>query len=146
MLMVHCVIICSCSGHLYRRILTTLQMNHQWSAMRNRLNGSKTIINDAHIQVVQRSLLSPRGILVLIHVQCLATSAAVLSALLSFSVSQVTPSSQDDFGSYNCSATNAMGTEYKEFLLIEAGLFTDWLVLHWTKCMEGGFFHIKHQF
>lgn len=93
--------------------------------MRNRLNGSKTIINDAHIQVVQRSLLSPRGILVLIHVQCLATSAAVLSALLSFSVSQVTPSSQDDFGSYNCSATNAMGTEYKEFLLIEAGLFTD---------------------
>ncbi|XP_030294780.1 neural cell adhesion molecule 1a isoform X8 [Sparus aurata] len=37
---------------------------------------------------------------------------------------EVTPSSQDDFGSYNCSATNAMGTEYKEFLLIEADVPT----------------------
>ncbi|XP_073335284.1 neural cell adhesion molecule 1a [Pagrus major] len=37
---------------------------------------------------------------------------------------EVTPNSQDDFGSYNCSATNAMGTEYKEFLLIEADVPT----------------------
>lgn len=35
---------------------------------------------------------------------------------------QVTPDSQYEFGSYNCTATNAMGTESKEFLLIQAGL------------------------
>uniref|UniRef100_A0A3B3ZZV8 Uncharacterized protein n=1 Tax=Periophthalmus magnuspinnatus TaxID=409849 RepID=A0A3B3ZZV8_9GOBI len=28
--------------------------------------------------------------------------------------------SQNDFGSYNCTATNSMGSEYKEFLLIQA--------------------------
>ncbi|XP_051903209.1 neural cell adhesion molecule 1a isoform X5 [Hippocampus zosterae] len=33
---------------------------------------------------------------------------------------QVSPESQSDFGSYNCTATNAMGTESKEFLLIQA--------------------------
>uniref|UniRef100_A0A3B3RP58 Neural cell adhesion molecule 1b n=1 Tax=Paramormyrops kingsleyae TaxID=1676925 RepID=A0A3B3RP58_9TELE len=33
---------------------------------------------------------------------------------------EVTPESQSDFGSYNCTATNAIGTESKEFLLIQA--------------------------
>ncbi|XP_042355327.1 neural cell adhesion molecule 1a isoform X7 [Plectropomus leopardus] len=33
---------------------------------------------------------------------------------------EVTPLSQSDFGSYNCTATNAMGRESREFLLIEA--------------------------
>ncbi|KAJ8368270.1 hypothetical protein SKAU_G00082980 [Synaphobranchus kaupii] len=33
---------------------------------------------------------------------------------------EVTPESQNDYGSYNCTASNAMGTESKEFLLIQA--------------------------
>uniref|UniRef100_A0AAV2J580 Uncharacterized protein n=1 Tax=Knipowitschia caucasica TaxID=637954 RepID=A0AAV2J580_KNICA len=33
---------------------------------------------------------------------------------------EINPDSQSDFGSYNCSATNGMGTESKEFLLIQA--------------------------
>ncbi|XP_029556030.1 neural cell adhesion molecule 1 isoform X14 [Salmo trutta] len=33
---------------------------------------------------------------------------------------EVTPDSQNDFGSYNCTATNLIGTESKEFLLIQA--------------------------
>ncbi|XP_036444757.1 neural cell adhesion molecule 1a isoform X4 [Colossoma macropomum] len=33
---------------------------------------------------------------------------------------EVTPESQSDFGSYNCTATNVIGTESKEFLLIQA--------------------------
>ncbi|XP_049322460.1 neural cell adhesion molecule 1a isoform X10 [Astyanax mexicanus] len=33
---------------------------------------------------------------------------------------EVTPESQGDFGSYNCTATNVIGTESKEFLLIQA--------------------------
>ncbi|XP_024133338.1 neural cell adhesion molecule 1b isoform X5 [Oryzias melastigma] len=33
---------------------------------------------------------------------------------------QVTPEYENDFGSYNCTATNEMGTESKEFLLIQA--------------------------
>ncbi|XP_037543739.1 neural cell adhesion molecule 1a [Nematolebias whitei] len=33
---------------------------------------------------------------------------------------EITPESQNDFGSYNCTATNTMGTESKEFLLIQA--------------------------
>ncbi|XP_066502219.1 neural cell adhesion molecule 1a isoform X2 [Hoplias malabaricus] len=33
---------------------------------------------------------------------------------------EVTPESQSDFGSYNCTATNLIGTESKEFLLIQA--------------------------
>nr|XP_043897777.1 neural cell adhesion molecule 1a isoform X12 [Solea senegalensis] len=33
---------------------------------------------------------------------------------------EVTPESQYEFGSYNCTATNLMGTESKEFLLIQA--------------------------
>ncbi|XP_054650391.1 neural cell adhesion molecule 1b isoform X4 [Dunckerocampus dactyliophorus] len=33
---------------------------------------------------------------------------------------QVTPLSENDFGSYNCTASNEMGTESKEFLLIQA--------------------------
>ncbi|KAI5629499.1 neural cell adhesion molecule 1 isoform X7, partial [Silurus asotus] len=32
----------------------------------------------------------------------------------------VTPESQTDFGSYNCTATNAIGSDSKEFLLISA--------------------------
>ncbi|KAM7399167.1 hypothetical protein PAMP_018454 [Pampus punctatissimus] len=32
----------------------------------------------------------------------------------------VTPESENDFGSYNCTASNEMGTESKEFLLIQA--------------------------
>ncbi|XP_026859257.2 neural cell adhesion molecule 1a isoform X4 [Electrophorus electricus] len=33
---------------------------------------------------------------------------------------EVTPESQSDFGSYNCTASNLMGSESKEFLLIQA--------------------------
>ncbi|XP_034025027.1 neural cell adhesion molecule 1b [Thalassophryne amazonica] len=33
---------------------------------------------------------------------------------------QITPESENDFGSYNCTASNKMGTESKEFLLILA--------------------------
>ncbi|XP_040005839.1 neural cell adhesion molecule 1a isoform X2 [Xiphias gladius] len=33
---------------------------------------------------------------------------------------EITPDSESDFGSYNCTATNVMGTESKEFLLIQA--------------------------
>ncbi|XP_034745698.1 neural cell adhesion molecule 1a isoform X21 [Etheostoma cragini] len=33
---------------------------------------------------------------------------------------EIKPDSQNDFGSYNCTATNAMGTDSKEFLLIQA--------------------------
>ncbi|KAA0720098.1 Neural cell adhesion molecule 1 [Triplophysa tibetana] len=33
---------------------------------------------------------------------------------------EVTPESQNDFGSYNCTATNVIGTESKEFILIQA--------------------------
>uniref|UniRef100_A0A3Q1F9V0 Neural cell adhesion molecule 1a n=1 Tax=Acanthochromis polyacanthus TaxID=80966 RepID=A0A3Q1F9V0_9TELE len=39
---------------------------------------------------------------------------------VSFSVLQITPDSQNDFGSYNCTATNVMGAESKEFILIQA--------------------------
>lgn len=41
--------------------------------------------------------------------------------LLFFVTLQITPESENDFGSYNCSASNDMGTESKEFLLIQAG-------------------------
>nr|AAK38467.1 cell adhesion molecule NCAM [Danio rerio] len=33
---------------------------------------------------------------------------------------EVTPDSQNDFGSYNCTATNVIGTESKEFILVQA--------------------------
>ncbi|XP_067451121.1 neural cell adhesion molecule 1b isoform X7 [Thunnus thynnus] len=33
---------------------------------------------------------------------------------------QITPESENDFGSFNCTASNEMGTESKEFLLIQA--------------------------
>ncbi|XP_032389070.1 neural cell adhesion molecule 1 isoform X25 [Etheostoma spectabile] len=33
---------------------------------------------------------------------------------------EIKPESQNDFGSYNCTATNVMGTDSKEFLLIQA--------------------------
>ncbi|XP_077397706.1 neural cell adhesion molecule 1b isoform X3 [Festucalex cinctus] len=33
---------------------------------------------------------------------------------------QVTPASENDFGSYNCTASNEMGTEAKEFVLVQA--------------------------
>ncbi|XP_035998622.1 neural cell adhesion molecule 1 isoform X5 [Fundulus heteroclitus] len=33
---------------------------------------------------------------------------------------EITPESQNDFGSYNCTATNGLGSESKEFLLIQA--------------------------
>uniref|UniRef100_A0A8C5ARD4 Neural cell adhesion molecule 1a n=1 Tax=Gadus morhua TaxID=8049 RepID=A0A8C5ARD4_GADMO len=33
---------------------------------------------------------------------------------------EITPESQNDFGSYNCTATNVIGSESKEFLMIQA--------------------------
>ncbi|XP_027886394.1 neural cell adhesion molecule 1a isoform X10 [Xiphophorus couchianus] len=36
------------------------------------------------------------------------------------SLLEITPESQNDFGSYNCTATNVIGSESKEFLLIQA--------------------------
>ncbi|KAK7925096.1 hypothetical protein WMY93_007406 [Mugilogobius chulae] len=39
----------------------------------------------------------------------------------SVSYLEINPDSQNDFGSYNCTATNIMGTESKEFILIQAG-------------------------
>lgn len=44
---------------------------------------------------------------------------------LLFSVPQITPESQIDFGNYNCTATNELGSESKEFILIPAGLFLE---------------------
>lgn len=38
-----------------------------------------------------------------------------------FSFFQINPGSENDFGSYNCTASNVLGTESKEFLLIQAG-------------------------
>ncbi|CAJ1065239.1 neural cell adhesion molecule 1b isoform X3 [Xyrichtys novacula] len=38
----------------------------------------------------------------------------------SFSYLQITPESENDYGSYNCTASNEMGTESREFLLIQA--------------------------
>ncbi|KAK5858229.1 hypothetical protein PBY51_002386 [Eleginops maclovinus] len=38
----------------------------------------------------------------------------------SVSYLEITPDSQNDFGSYNCTASNVMGSESKEFLLIQA--------------------------
>lgn len=38
----------------------------------------------------------------------------------SISFLEVTPESQNDFGSYNCTATNVIGTESKEFILVQA--------------------------
>lgn len=38
-----------------------------------------------------------------------------------FNPPQVNPDSQNDFGSYNCTASNEIGTESKEFILIQAG-------------------------
>ncbi|TNN79176.1 Neural cell adhesion molecule 1 [Liparis tanakae] len=35
---------------------------------------------------------------------------------------EITPDSQNDFGSYNCTATNVMGSESKEFILIQAAV------------------------
>ncbi|KAM9853215.1 neural cell adhesion molecule 1b [Aulostomus maculatus] len=39
---------------------------------------------------------------------------------LSASYLQITPESENDFGSYNCTASNEMGTESKEFILVQA--------------------------
>ncbi|KAM4727350.1 neural cell adhesion molecule 1a isoform 8-T8 [Anableps anableps] len=36
------------------------------------------------------------------------------------SLLEITPESQNDFGSYNCTATNVIGTESREFILIQA--------------------------
>ncbi|XP_008426805.1 neural cell adhesion molecule 1a isoform X8 [Poecilia reticulata] len=36
------------------------------------------------------------------------------------SLLEITPESQNDFGSYNCTATNVIGSESKEFILIQA--------------------------
>ncbi len=45
----------------------------------------------------------------------------LLPFLFIFFLLQITPESENDFGSYNCTASNEMGTESKEFLLIQAG-------------------------
>ncbi|XP_035240314.1 neural cell adhesion molecule 1b isoform X16 [Anguilla anguilla] len=47
------------------------------------------------------------------------TNVKIFSAP-SVSYLEVTPDSQNDYGSYNCTASNALGTESKEFLLIQA--------------------------
>lgn len=44
--------------------------------------------------------------------------------MYSLDLPQVNPESQSDFGNYNCSASNAIGTESKEFILIPAGMFS----------------------
>lgn len=46
---------------------------------------------------------------------------------------QVTPDSQSDFGSYNCTAVNMMGTESKEFILIQAGVFRSRIAMRSTQ-------------
>lgn len=56
----------------------------------------------------------------LVYPSALETPAFIY--LLSFSLlPQITPESENDYGSYNCTASNEMGTESKEFLLIQAG-------------------------
>lgn len=63
------------------------------------------------------------------HLQCLThklvhlfwyTALHIFTALFPPPL-QITPESENDFGSYNCTASNEMGTESKEFLLIQAG-------------------------
>ncbi|CAL8353282.1 unnamed protein product [Lota lota] len=51
-----------------------------------------------------------------------ATAAANIKIFQSLAASflEVTPASENDYGSYNCSASNDLGTESKEFLLIQA--------------------------
>ncbi|XP_068600936.1 neural cell adhesion molecule 1a [Brachionichthys hirsutus] len=52
---------------------------------------------------------------------------------------EVTPDSQSDFGSYNCTAVNMMGKESREFLLIEADVPESpqmWLVLPFSSTAE----------
>ncbi|XP_068186522.1 neural cell adhesion molecule 1a isoform X2 [Antennarius striatus] len=52
---------------------------------------------------------------------------------------EVTPDSQTDFGSYNCTAANMMGKESREFLLIEADVPESpqmWLVLPFSSTAE----------
>ncbi|KAM3615929.1 uncharacterized protein V6R79_009853 [Siganus canaliculatus] len=48
------------------------------------------------------------------------TTNAKIFRTPSSSYLQITPESENDFGSYNCTASNEMGTESREFLLIQA--------------------------
>ena len=50
-----------------------------------------------------------------------STALHLFASFFSIFLLQITPESENDFGSYNCSASNEMGTESKEFLLIQAG-------------------------
>lgn len=59
------------------------------------------------------------------HLCC--ENVLILFIIIIIISSQVNPNSQSDFGSYNCTATNVMGTESKEFLLISAGVSADYL-------------------
>ncbi|XP_037126673.1 neural cell adhesion molecule 1a isoform X16 [Syngnathus acus] len=55
-----------------------------------------------------------------LQVPSVNTSNVKIYSTQSSSYLEVSPESQSDFGSYNCTATNAMGTESKEFILIQA--------------------------
>ncbi|XP_055370415.1 neural cell adhesion molecule 1a isoform X3 [Betta splendens] len=48
------------------------------------------------------------------------TSSLMIYNTPTISYLEINPDSQNDFGSYNCTATNVMGTESKEFILIQA--------------------------
>ncbi|XP_049598587.1 neural cell adhesion molecule 1a isoform X7 [Syngnathus scovelli] len=55
-----------------------------------------------------------------LQVPSVNTSNVKIYSTQSSSHLEVSPESQSDFGSYNCTATNVMGTESKEFILIQA--------------------------
>ncbi|XP_061155440.1 neural cell adhesion molecule 1a isoform X7 [Syngnathus typhle] len=55
-----------------------------------------------------------------LQVPSVNTSNVKIYSTQSSSSLEVSPESQSDFGSYNCTATNEMGTESKEFILIQA--------------------------
>lgn len=51
----------------------------------------------------------------------LTSDGVIIIIIILFPSFQINPGSENDFGSYNCTASNELGTESKEFLLIQAG-------------------------
>ncbi|CAB1349006.1 unnamed protein product [Coregonus sp. 'balchen'] len=74
------------------------------------LDGNIVVRSDAHAPKIQGS----------VTVYTWEGNAANISCEVLAHPSDVTPESENDFGSYNCTASNEMGTESKEFLLIQA--------------------------
>uniref|UniRef100_A0A7N6AB81 Neural cell adhesion molecule 1a n=1 Tax=Anabas testudineus TaxID=64144 RepID=A0A7N6AB81_ANATE len=72
------------------------------------------------------------------------TTSVTIYNTPSISYLEINPDSQNDFGTYNCTATNVMGTDSKEFILIQADVpsspkiqrvepFSSTAVVHFTE-------------